>query len=872
MESPSVSARFPSDRPGAADSGVTSPATGLAAVPEPALPPHSSRLPDSGDRPLVVLVDAPSVLERRLIDRWLAGTSPSNGRAAETVPAEGEQLASRLTRGDNALLVPVRLVWEPADSAPEKPWLRLLDAVTRRSTLRERARAARAQQSGGAGYRIVVGRPATIRELSLRQRRERMGTETEDSVRFVAQQAKLALDRAERSVLGNRTKVPREVSDQIVGGAHFAREIRRLAVETGRPESDVAAEAEKDLQSLVAAMDPTSVDMFSGVLRPMHDRAWEVHADTSGLEPLRELNAEHALVFLPSHRSYTDPFVLAEVLRENDFPRNHVLGGNNLRIWGLETLARRSGIIFIRRSFGHDVIYKAIVREYFSWLAAKRFNLEWYMEGGRSRTGKLRPPKYGLLSDVAHAVETQRTSDVYLVPVSIMHDQLQEVHQMAAEQTGSAKTPEGLRWLAGYARAQRRPVGSLHVSFGEPLSLRQALSTAGDPALHSGSDGSSCVEPADGSDDDHDSSARRLALQKTAFEVFVRINRVTPVTPIALAALALLGVRDRALTLSQVRRVLEPVLDYAEARKLPHTGVESLRTNGGVAEALLALRQEKVVSAYTEGTEPVFAVEPGHHIVAAFYRNAAIHHFVNRAIVELSVLEVDGAAEGHEALAAGFAHALALRDLLKYEFFFPDKETFRNELTNELTLIDPDWIERGRSAARTKEILLTSAFLCAHRVLRSFVDAQWLFAERLAAWDVTRPVEESELFDDCSAVGQQLLLQGRLHGPEALSRELFASALRLAGNRGLVEAPLPNDHGGADVEQPIGRSRDGAARDPDERPGPAPAGAPTIDAARADLVARRRAFADEVRAVVDRVVRIDETDARNRQESTGVRP
>ncbi|GAA4853987.1 glycerol-3-phosphate 1-O-acyltransferase [Actinomycetospora corticicola] len=815
-----VSAAFPlpDDRSGPPGSVVSRPGPG--------------GLPDSGDRHLVVLVDAPSVLERRLIDRWLTANRPLNGRTVETVPAEGGELAARLTRGDNPLLVPVRLVWEPSsETEPTKPLLRVLDAVTRRSWLRDRARAARAQQerTDRQRHRVVVGRPATVRELLVRHRRERMSTETADFVRFVTQQANLALDRAERSVLGNRSKVPREVADQIVGGAAFAREVRRLAQETGEPEEQVAAEAEKALQGLVAAMDPTAVDMFSGVLRPMHERAWEVHADTSGLEPLRALNAEHALVFLPSHRSYTDPFVLAEVLRANDFPRNHVLGGNNLRIWGLESLARRSGIIFIRRSFGKDSVYKAMVREYFSWLAAKRFNLEWYMEGGRTRTGKLRPPKYGLLSDVAHAVETRRTSDVFLVPVSITHDQLQEVHQMAAEQMGGAKTPEGVRWLAGYARAQRRRVGSLHVAFGEPLSLRQALSAAGDPALERHPDE---LDPEIG-----DSPARRLALQKTAFEVFVRINRVTPVTPIAMAALALLGVRDRALTLSQVRRVVEPVLDYVEARKLPHTGIGSLRTNGGVAEALLALRQEKVVTAYTEGTEPVFSIEPGHHIVAAFYRNSAIHHFVNRAIVELSVLEVDDADDGREALAAGFTHALALRDLLKYEFFFPDKETFRAELADELTLIDPDWTEVGRPVARTKEVLLASKFLCAHRVLRSFVDAQWLLAQRLAAWDVGTAVVDDELFDDCLAVGRQLLLQGRLHGPEALSRELFASALRLAGNRGLVT--LPDD--------------------------------PTPEVL-TGLATRRQEFADEIRAVVGRVVRIDETDARNRQESTGVRP
>jgi glycerol-3-phosphate O-acyltransferase len=321
------------------------------------------------------------------------------------------------------------------------------------------------------------------------------------------------------------------------------------------------------------------------------------------------------------------------------------------------------------------------------------------------------------------------------------------------------------------------------------------------------------------------------------------------VTPIALAALALLGVRDRALTLSQVRRVVEPVLDYVEARGLPDTGIGSLRTNGGVAEALLSLRREKVVRAYTEGTEPVFSIEPGHHIVAAFYRNSAAHHFVNRAIVELAVLEV-GDLTGHEALARGFQAALDLRDLLKYEFFFPDKETFRHELTDELSLVDPDWRHHDGDFPRTRKVMLQSRFLCAHRVLRSFVDAQWVVAERLVEHDPRRPVDEAELLDRCTAVGRQLLLQGKLHGPESLSRELFSSAVRLARNRGLVDTP----------SGPRGSRPDRSTTDP------AAAGAPEA------LTERRRAFAAEIRGVVERVVAIDETDATNRQETAGVRP
>src|SRR5207237_597715 len=104
------------------------------------------------------------------------------------------------------------------------------------------------------------------------------------------------------------------------------------------------------------------------------------------------LERSHALVFLPTHRSYTAPLILAQVLHDNDFPRNHLLGGNNLAFWPIGPLGKRAGLVFIRRSFGDDPVYKLAVREFFGYLVAKRFNVEWYIEGGRTRTGKLRPP------------------------------------------------------------------------------------------------------------------------------------------------------------------------------------------------------------------------------------------------------------------------------------------------------------------------------------------------------------------------------------------------------------------------------------------------------------------------------------------------
>jgi glycerol-3-phosphate O-acyltransferase len=311
--------------------------------------------------------------------------------------------------------------------------------------------------------RVVAGTPATVGELRARYGRPASGAHA-GFAEFVARQATVALERAERALLGDRYKVPSHIAEAIEDSPEFRREVTELAQRLELPEAEIAERASVDLAGLVASMSPIAIDLLTAGTRPLHSRAWDVQVDDAGLQRLRERNRRHPLVFLPSHRSYADPLLLADVLADHDFPRNHVLGGDNLAFWPVGPLAKRAGIVFIRRSFGDDEIYKLAVRQYFGFLLAKRFNLEWYMEGGRSRTGKLRPPRYGLLANVAEAIEQGRVEDVYLVPVSITYDQLREVSAMAAEQVGAPKKGEGVAWLARYARAQLAPIGSAYVA------------------------------------------------------------------------------------------------------------------------------------------------------------------------------------------------------------------------------------------------------------------------------------------------------------------------------------------------------------------------------------------------------------------------
>ncbi|MBB5913105.1 glycerol-3-phosphate O-acyltransferase [Nocardia transvalensis] len=782
--------------------------------------------PDSAPRSVVALVDATSPTERELIGGWLAegGIAAELGVEAPVtqIDLDASAVATRLVgRRDDPLVVPVRVLWLPAerDGVRRTTFNDLIALSNPRKPHRLMQRRLIAKSPDR--HLVLTGQPARLSEL--RANNPAVAGTAEPFARAVVRAGIVALERAERAVIGDRYKVPRLVAEEILDSPEFLRRLDAIAAHTGTGPREVYRRAEKALKELVAAQSRLVSDLFTQAMRPVHASTWKVDCDPSGLAGLRRLNRRYPLVFLPSHRSYVDAFVLGDALARNDFPPNHVIGGANLGFWPMGPIARRTGTVFIRRSFGDDEVYKAVVEEYFAYLLTKRFNLEWYFEGGRTRTGKLRPPRYGLLNYLAAAIRSRRVDDVMLVPVSITYERLNELGAIATEQSGGVKKPEGLTWLARYVRNQQHSAGHVYLRFGDPLSAREHLAAHDDPLV---------PDPGFGAPEDPEArDLERKAVQRLAFEVAVGINKVTPITVNALVTLALLGVHERALTLGEVRRVLAPVRDYIERSDLPTGVIDTLSDDHGLAVVLEQLSLARVVTVYRGGLEPVYKIEAGAHLEAAFYRNSAVHWFVNRAILELSIIAAVEAPEG-EQLQAGWDTAFRLRDLLKFEFFFPERAEFAERMTAEMLLMDPDWNQRTAAGTVGADILaeLTeSGFVMAHRVLRSFFDAQLVVADRLAARDGATELDRKQFIDECLAVGRQMLLQQHLHSPESVSSELFTTALKLAENHGLLEV----------------------AADP---------------GAAAELRARRRAFADELRLIGTRIARAAALDPSNRLE------
>lgn len=729
--------------------------------PSPAMPQTVSP-----PEPSVVLVaDVTTTTERALVRAWAAEHHPG-----QPVVTTG-QLTEATLADPTTLVLPVRVTWLPRERAsgehlsagellllarPRRPWAPVQQVLSR-----VRPEAAL----------ITDAEPATVAELTARHR-ARQGEESNETLTsFVRAQALVSLDRAERVILGQRYKVPRLIAEQILDKPSFVEGLASIAARIGKEPGVVAAEAKAALEELIAVQSVLAIEVWRTVLSPMHTRAWDVDADGAALSTLRELNQTRGLVFLPSHRSYVDPLILADVLTRHDLPRNHTLGGANLNFWPFGALGKRSGIVFIRRSFGGDDVYKLAVRHYLAHLMAKRLNIEWFMEGGRTRTGKLRRPRYGILSYLASALDIEPAADPILVPVSLVYEQLNEVGSMAAEEMGGAKQAEGLVWMAHYLRGQLAHRGRVLVRFGEHQSLREALAEAGEGPLQ---------------------------LEKVAFSVANRINEVTPATATSLVTLVLLGERDRALTPAQITSRIGPLLDYLDAKGVepPH---DDLRREAGVCTTLDRLAGARVVERYDAGGTAVWSISTGRHHTAAFYRNGALHHLLDRAIAEMVLLHVSTLPEGENHLVAAWQEALRLRDLLKFEFFFTDKQTFRGRLEREASLMAPDWSGRDLLAGQATRLLervvrgdaganapLIHGPLVANHVLRSFLDSQLVAAHVLTGLDGSDSITADELVAACLPMGQLMVRQQRIHGVESVSRELFGGCASLAENRGLL--------------------------------------------------------------------------------------
>jgi len=730
----------------------------------------------STEGPVIFIIDARNSFEARLLRQWVE-SHQLNAQPICTVEVSLDddskgltvnRLIAALAQQPDSIIAPLRLSWLSMSPSRQRP--RAVDLL----------RAGERRPGGVRGRLLLRGQPDRLQALAgapassaeLQQRFQAKyglnATEsTEEFAIFVARQAAIVLDMAERKLVGGRYKVPRYVVQSLNNNRDFKQRLYDIAQANGRSRSEVMREVSEYFREMISIPTRFWLDVWAVLCRFCLGLGYEpeLHYNQADLERVRTAVRNHPSALLWTHKTYIDGFVVPKLLFDNDFPMPHFFGGANLNIPVLGFLVRRSGGIFIKRSFSNNEVYKTTLRQYIGYLMEKRFPLTWSFEGTRSRLGKLMPPKYGILKYVLEGCYTTDSRDIHIVPVTVSYDLVRDAEEYAREQGGVPKAPESLGWLLGYLRSLARPMGKIYVDFGDPVVLPKA------------------PDPED-----------RLAISKVAFQVAVEANRVTPITLPAVVSMALLGVYPRALTEQEITEEIRLIINWAQERGLRLSPDFDQQYAEGTAKLLELMINERIITRFDGGPNTVFGIENGRAAVASYYRNTIVHYFVNKAITEIALIAVSEEATAEtDATTLFWHHVDELRDLFKFEFFYPGREQFHAEISAELARSAPDWqsqISTGATGAR--ELFVQTGPQWAHTVLQIFAESYSLGADLLASLPENATMDESEFVDRCMNFGRQALLQRRISSEASMGKLLFSNAWKTLASRQLTDASQPN--------------------------------------------------------------------------------
>lgn len=609
---------------------------------------------------------------------------------------------------------------------------------------------------GPARTKVAVGDEIRLHEFA---------AEDHDAPETVARKVRLSvrvfLAREERAMLGPRLVPRRRLLDRALRDPGLRSSLRSFADETGRPMDDVEAEVRRNLDEIAADYNWTAIRLFELGLSKVWTRIYEdFQIDLDGLERVRELTKSGPLILVPTHKSHMDYLILSYLFKMNEIPPPHIAAGINLSFFPVGQLFRRCGAFFIRRSFLGDRLYEAAMRTYIRSLLRERYNLEFFIEGTRSRSGKIMPPKFGMLSMVAEALEGLN-EQCHIVPVAIDYESLVEEASIVKEAAGGEKSKESVGGLLRARKTLGRRYGSVYVRFAEPLDARAALAR-----LHA--EGHHGLE----------------AVRRLAYQVLGGMERVVTVTATSLVATAIVvhhkrGIREETLR-ARVRLLQEAVRRSGARTSSEFLYGQQLATDRAL-ELLLGSRALRVIE--LQG-ERVYTVDDEYRMTLDYYKNNTVHFLVDLSFAALAFrLRRE---DTFESLWEGYSllHALFLEEF--HRVYTPPQ---REELAAALA-----WLaERNfvREQGDTWRVLEPAEMMAFENVTRNFLESAFIaVVALLEGHDDGTPRGMADWLRHTMEIGDLLYARGDIWRSESRSKVNLQNALNSHRHSGvLTEAP-----------------------------------------------------------------------------------
>lgn len=525
-----------------------------------------------------------------------------------------------------------------------------------------------------------------------------------------------------------------------------------------------------------------------------------------------------SIIFLPCHRSHVDYVSLQLICYRLGLSLPTVVAGDNLNFPLVGSFLQHAGAMWIRRSFGDDSLYVTLVQAYIDTLLQKGFNFECFIEGGRSRIGKLLSPKFGILSFLLDSVLSGRVEDAIICPVSTQYDKVIEVDSYISELLGQPKPKESLQDFLSASSVLSLKLGRVDVRFHEPYSLKGFINEQ-QSRLHSLTDS----QQAD-LNRVYDSNLRVRLLRTLGYNVLSDINRVSVVMPTSLIGTVLLTLRGRGVGKSDLVRRVDWLSERVRGQGGRVAHFAALDTATVVDRALQVLGPKLVGVDNNLAEETYFAAD---RFQLSFYRNMTIHLFISQALVSAGMYTQIKAGGAPETQAIGYQALLGqvsfLSQLFRGEFIFATAGLTTNLAQTVEGLETDGVIKVTRSSvpaegdksnkAQIQWVELSDAeradgrnnfdFYCF--LIWPFIEASWLGAVSLlmltpppsvsASPDSSLWLDARAVQDKAQMLGKTLYAQGEISYFEAVNKETLKNAFTRFEEEGILISKKPPKDG-----------------------------------------------------------------------------
>jgi glycerol-3-phosphate O-acyltransferase len=591
------------------------------------------------------------------------------------------------------------------------------------------------------------------------------------------------INEEKRAIVGPVLKSREEIIVTVLRDAYLVKAMEEQAMAEKKDFKLVFKEARRYLREIAADYKDFYIDVWEKILSWLWNNIYDgVVLDKEGLTRVRDISKRMPYVVVPCHRSHIDYLLLSYVFEKSSIQLPFVAAGTNLMFWPAGPIFRRSGAFFLRRSFKGNVLYGEVFAKYVKVLLKEGLPIEFFIEGGRSRTGKMVMPKYGMLSMIMQAYQEGISSDLAIIPVFIGYDRVMEEKSYLEELGGASKTKETATDVIRSSGVLRKRYGRVYVNIGETIFLKSYLASL------------------EKSFDDMTLPERQSLYRKIGYEIVGEINKVSVVTPFSLIAAGLLCHYRRGMSHDDLMDIIDELYDYLSYRNVKFSSTFSNREKA-VADALALSESSGLISKMgveeedeeEDVEEIVYSLDDNKRLNLEYYKNNILHFFVPLSFVATSILSTS---EDTVSLYQIMEDYKFFKRIFKNEFIFDDEVDDVDEVNHVLNYMhDRGMIsgeERGSEAwieVRGKGRLSLRPFA---GLIHNYIESYWVVI-RGCSYIKKRARAERDFTKKIQQLGTRMYKKGEILRAEALSTSNYQSAMKFLRESEVLFISQDND-------------------------------------------------------------------------------